>query len=431
MQNKRKRANAAVFPLFLIPQSAIENPQSKIRNPQSAIRRRWPVHPLFLGLVLLLFCNAIKLGSDRLYEKKYFEWIKGKRVGLITNATGVDSQLRLTADRLRTETGIELVALFAPEHGLSGAAQAGDSVTSTATVYSLYGDTPGPTPEMLQNVDVLVFDIQDVGVRFYTYLSTLFESMKSAARDHKPFIVLDRPNPVTGRRTAGPILEPGYESFVGIFKMPIRYGMTVGELASLMNTEAAIGCDLKVVPLKGWKRSRWYDETKLQWVLPSPNIPTVETAVVYPGLCLIEGTNLSEGRGTTKPFELVGAPWLDSVRLARSLNNLGLKGVYFRPQAFTPTFSKHKGEVCQGIQVHVLDRDEFEPLAAVLHLCALIMRQHPAEFQFLESHFDRLAGSCRVREELLRGDSADEIARGWAPDLKAFDTVRKKHLLYR
>ncbi len=397
----------------------------------SKCARRWPVHPVLLALVLVLCFNAIKIGADRLYEKKYFEWIKGKRVGLITNNTGVDSRLQDTADRLRSQTGVELVALFAPEHGLSGAAQAGDPVVTSAAVYSLYGDNRAPTPEMLQNVDVLVFDIQDVGVRFYTYLSTMFESMKSAAQNNKPFIVLDRPNPVTGRRIDGPILQPGYESFVGIFRIPIRYGMTIGELATLMNAEAGIGCDLRVVPLKGWKRSRWWDDTKLEWVLPSPNIPTLDTAIVYPGLCLVEGTNLSEGRGTTKPFELVGAPWLDSERLARSLNNLRLKGVYFRPQAFTPTFSKHKGEVCQGVQVHVLDRDDFEPLAAALHLCSLIMRQHPDQFQFLESHFDRLAGTGQVREALVRGDSVEAILKSWEPDLKAFEKLRKKHRLYR
>ncbi len=394
-------------------------------------RRRWPVHPVFLTLVLVLFCNAIKIGADRLYEKKYFEWIKGKRVGLITNNTGVDSRLQQTAERLRAQTGVQLVALFAPEHGLSGAAQAGDPVVTTAAVYSLYGDNRGPTPEMLQNVDVLVFDIQDVGVRFYTYLSTMFESMKSAAQNHKPFIVLDRPNPVTGRRIDGPILQPGYESFVGIFKIPVRYGMTIGELATLMNAEAGIGCDLRIVPLKGWKRSRWYDDTKLEWVLPSPNIPTLDTATVYPGLCLVEGTNLSEGRGTTKPFELVGAPWLDSERLARSLNNLRLKGVYFRPQAFTPSFSKHQGEVCQGVQVHVLDRDDFEPLATALHVCSLIMRQHPDQFQFLASHFDRLAGTGQLREALVRGDSVEAILKSWEPELRAFDKLRKKHRLYR
>jgi len=381
------------------------------------------------ALIFLVCFNGIRVGADRVFEKKYFQWIKGKRVGLVTNQTGVDSRMALTADRLAAQPDTKLTALFAPEHGLSGAAQAGEKVQSTTSVYSLYGQNPGPTAEMLANVDILMYDIQDVGVRFYTYLSTLYETMRSAAAKGIPLIVLDRPNPIDARRVQGVILESGRESFVGIYRIPIRYGMTVGELAQLMNTEARLGCDLRVVPVKGWKRSHWFDKTRLQWILPSPNIPTVESATVYPGTCLIEGTNLSEGRGTTRPFELIGAPWLDSKRLADSLNRLGLKGVYFRPQAFTPTFSKYKDHVCQGIQVHVLDRDDFEPIEATLHIIEQIMKLQPGSLEF-NNAFDRLTGTTRVREALLRGEAVPAIEKSWEPDLKEFMKIRKKYLIY-
>jgi len=381
------------------------------------------------ALIFLVCFNGIRVGADRVFEKKYFQWIKGKRVGLVTNQTGVDSRMALTADRLAAQPDTKLTALFAPEHGLSGAAQAGEKVQSTTSVYSLYGQNPGPTAEMLANVDILMYDIQDVGVRFYTYLSTLYETMRSAAAKGIPLIVLDRPNPIDARRVQGVILESGRESFVGIYRIPIRYGMTVGELAQLMNAEARLGCDLRVVPVKGWKRSHWFDKTRLQWILPSPNIPTVESATVYPGTCLIEGTNLSEGRGTTRPFELIGAPWLDSKRLADSLNRLGLKGVYFRPQAFTPTFSKYKDHVCQGIQVHVLDRDDFEPIEATLHIIEQIMKLQPGSLEF-NNAFDRLTGTTRVREALLRGEAVPAIEKSWEPDLKEFMKIRKKYLIY-
>jgi uncharacterized protein YbbC (DUF1343 family) len=386
---------------------------------------------LFVLVLIFTVCfnGTVRVGADRLFEKKYFQWIKGKRVGLVTNPTGVDSHLELTADRLGAQADTSLTALFAPEHGLFGAAQAGEQVQSTTTIYSLYGQTPGPTAEMLANVDVLIYDIQDVGVRFYTYLSTLYETMQSAAAKGIPLIVLDRPNPIDARRVQGPVLEAGRESFVGIYRMPIRYGMTVGELAQLMNAEAHLGCDLRVVPMKGWKRSHWFDKTRLQWILPSPNMPTLATATVYPGTCLIEGTNLSEGRGTTRPFELIGAPWLDAESLADSLNRLRLKGVYFRPQAFTPTFSKYKDQLCQGIQVHVLDRDDFQPIEATLCIIDQIMKLQPGSLEF-SNGFDRLVGTTQVREALLRGDSVTAIEKSWEPGLKEFMKTRKKYLLY-
>jgi uncharacterized protein YbbC (DUF1343 family) len=386
---------------------------------------------LLLALAGLLSWNGvIQVGADRLSEKKYFAWIKGKRIGLITNHTGVGSRLEATADQLAARTDVALTTLFAPEHGLSGAAQAGERVPSSQTVYSLYGENRAPTPAMLEQVGVLLYDIQDVGVRFYTYISTLYESMKAAAAKEIPFIVLDRPNPLGGVAVQGPVLEPGYESFVGIFPLPIRYGMTAGELAQMMNHEAELGCDLRVVPIKGWKRSRWWDETGLQWVSPSPNMPSPETAAVYPGQCLVEGTNLSEGRGTTHPFELVGAPWLDSRRLCDALNGLRLAEVRFRPQAFTPTFSKYQGEVCQGLQLHVYDRRRFDPVLTTLQILDQILALHPQEFRFEAATFDRLAGNSWIREALSRREPVDSVVRRWAPGLKEFRTKREKYLLY-
>ena len=248
---------------------------------------------------------------------------------------------------------------------------------------------------MLRGVDLLVYDIQDVGVRFYTYISTLYECMKAAARDGIPLIVLDRPNPIDGDRVEGPLLDTSLVSFVGIHPLPIRYGMTVGELARLFNHEGELGCDLRVVPMQGWRRSRWFDETGLVWIPPSPNMPTLTTATLYAGFCLLEGTNLSEGRGTTRPFELVGAPWLDAPRLAESLNALDLAGVYFRVQSFTPTFSKFKDQVCQGIQIHVVDRDRFDPISGALHLLLQTLDLHPEELKFQDQNVRSAGGSTR------------------------------------
>jgi uncharacterized protein YbbC (DUF1343 family) len=389
---------------------------------------RWRL--LLLGLTFFVCFNGIRVGADRVLEKKYFQWIKGKRVGLITNPTGVNSRLELTADILARTPLTSLAALFGPEHGLYGAAQAGEQVSAGAAYFSLYGENLAPTPEMLRNVDVLMYDIQDVGVRFYTYISTLFETMRVAAERRLPLIVLDRPNPIGGTTVGGPVLESGFESFVGTFRIPIRYGMTIGELAALMNHEAGINCDLRVVPMEGWKRPWWYEQTGLEWIIPSPNMPTLSTAIVYPGTCLVEGTSLSEGRGTTRPFEFIGAPWLDGTRLAKVLNGVGLRGVYFRPQAFTPSFSKYQGEVCEGIQIHVLDRDKFEPLLVALHLLAAARRLHPDKFQIAPGSFDRLAGTARLRERLLAGDSPETIIKSWQDELKGFSAIRETYLLY-
>ncbi|MCZ6878300.1 MAG: DUF1343 domain-containing protein [Acidobacteria bacterium] len=391
---------------------------------------------LSLSLALSLSCqptgppSEVRVGADRLFERPYFNWIQGKRVGLITNPTGVNSELESTMDLLARHSDVQLVALFAPEHGILGQAQAEEGVSSYGNVYSLYGETRAPTAEMLKDVEVLLYDMQDVGVRFYTYISTMFLSMQAAAEKGIPFIVLDRPNPIDGSRVEGPVLQPGYESFVGIYALPIRYGMTAGELAQMLNQQTDLQCDLKVVPLGGWQREQWYDQTGLEWISPSPNMPTVTTAAVYPGLCLIEGTNLSEARGTTHPFELVGAPWLNSRELAESLNRLQLPGVRFREQAFTPTFSKYRDEQTQGIQIHVLDRDLFHPLPTVLHLLKEVRRLHPQQLMFDEAFFDRLVGNSWVRIALTQGTPVEDIVDQWQPALQEFKQTRAKYLLY-
>ena len=274
--------------------------------------------------------------------------IEGRSIGLITNQTGVDPQFRSNLTLFAEHPKVQLVALFSPEHGISGSAQAAIHVPSAVDrgrqipVYSLYGATRQPTPERLAGIDVLVYDIQDVGSRFYTYISTLLRAMKAAASNSVDFIVFDRPNPIRGDRVEGNQLQPAFQSFVGEAAVTIRHGMTVGELAQFCKAELDFASSqLEIVPMHGWRRGMWYDQTGLPWVPPSPNMPTVETATLYPGTCLIEGTNLSEGRGTTKPFEWIGAPWIDPERWADTLNNLDLPGTHFRPIHFTPTFSKY------------------------------------------------------------------------------------------
>ncbi len=373
---------------------------------------------------------TLRLGSDRLFEEPYLGWIQGKSVGLIANHTALNSRLEAVAGVLASRPGIKVKAIFSPEHGFSGDVQAGVLVPHQSRVYSLYGAHRSPTAEMLRGVDLLIYDIQDVGVRFYTYISTLYECMKAAAREGIPLVVLDRPNPIDGDRVEGPLLDTSLVSFVGVHPLPIRYGMTVGELARLFNHEGELECDLRVVPMQGWHRSRWFDETGLVWVPPSPNMPTLTTATLYPGFCLVEGTNLSEGRGTTRPFQLVGAPWLDAPRLAESLNALGLAGAYFRVQSFTPTFSKFKGQICRGVQIHIVDRDRFDPISCVLHFLRQTLDLHPGELEFQDQMFDRLAGQPGLRTGLLQGVPVEQAVSSWRSGLESFRERRARHLLY-
>jgi len=366
----------------------------------------------------------------------------GRRVGLVTHGAAVLPDLTAATAALLA-AGVPVAALFGMEHGLAGAAADGAAVGHAVDrrtgipVYSLYGATREPTAAMLASLDVLVYDVQDVGVRFYTFISTLYYLLRAAGRHGLPVLVLDRPNPINGVTVEGPLVEPGLASFVGIAPIPVRHGLTVGELARFFNAEFGLGADLTVIPMTGWRRELWFDETGLPWVPTSPGMPHLSTATVYPGVCLVEGTNLSEGRGTALPFELVGAPWLDGDALAAGLNRLELPGVRFRPAEFAPTASKHAGVLCRGVQVHVGDRRSFRPLAAGLHLIAACRDQAPDRFEFLASswegrpsHFDLLIGDAAVRPALAAGAAANDVLAGWADGVAAWEAERGAYLLY-
>lgn len=368
-------------------------------------------------------------------EKKV---LKGKKVGLITNPTGIDSELTSVVDLLHDDPEIQLTALFGPEHGVRGDAQAGASVDfyidgkTGLPVYSLYGKTKKPTPEMLKNVEVLVFDIQDVGTRYYTYIYTMAYAMEAAKENGIPFIVLDRPNPQGGEAVDGPVLEQEFSSFVGLYPIPLKHGMTVGELATLFNKEFKIGANLKVIKMKGWKRDMDYDATGLPFVLPSPNMPAVSTTFAYPATGLIEGTNVSEGRGTTKPFELIGAPYINGDVLAGKLNALRLPGVQFRAASFTPMFSKYAGQLSHGVEIYVTDHRKFTAVPIGLHIIKTIHDLYPDDFEFLQANnFNLLIGNGWVKEKIEDGSSVNEIMREYESDLASFKKVRKHYLLYK
>jgi uncharacterized protein YbbC (DUF1343 family) len=383
---------------------------------------------------------TVRNGVDVLLEDPS-EFIGDASVGLITNPTGVTFGLHSTIDAFHKHPGIDLAAVFGPEHGARGDAQDAlpvESRVDEATgvpVYSLYGEVRKPTAEMLEGVDLLVFDIQDVGARFYTYVSTLTLALEAAEEHGKGVVVLDRPNPINGVAVEGNIPEPGFESFVGLHRVPIRHGLTIGELSLLANE--VIGAELRIVPMEGWSRGMWFDETGLPWVQPSPNIPTLETATVYPGTCFFEGVNVSEGRGTTRPFEYIGAPWIDAKGWASALNVLGLDGAVFRPCHFSPTFDKYRGTLCGGVQLHVTDRDAFRPVEAGLHMLATCIDLWPGEHRWRTSresellHFDVLAGTDKIRNALTEGGSVDDIVRSWRGGIASFMERREDFLLYK
>jgi len=388
--------------------------------------------------------------------------IRGKNIGLITNPSGVDGRLNSTISILRRLPGVRLVALYAPEHGVRGDAQAGEYVPFYfdskygLPVFSLYGPSQKPQvgmlrnidefmrsfdttaedktvkPEMTRDIDALLFDVQDIGTRVYTYAATMAYAMQACAESGLEFIVLDRPNPINGRTLEGPVLDyPGFSSFIGLYPIPLRFGLTIGELARLINDRfLEKKVRLTVVPMKHWKRDMDFDETGLPWVAPSPNMPTVETAVVYPGQVLFEGTNISEGRGTTHPFEFFGAPWIDGFDLTTRLNALRLPGVTFREQWFTPTFSKFAGERCGGCQLHVTDRSAYRSVETSLHVIAVIREMYPNVFAFHDEYFDKVCGTSSVRESLLAGTSVRDMIRGFEKGLKEFEELRKAYLLY-
>lgn len=365
--------------------------------------------------------------------------LAGKRVGLITNPTGVNRELESAIGLMAGATDFKLAALFGPEHGVWGDAQAGAAVADGVDArtglpaFSLYGATRKPTPAMLAGLDVLVFDIQDIGARFYTYPWTLALVMQAAREAGIGVIVADRPNPIGGTRVEGPVLDPSLASFVGAYPIPIRHGMTMGELATMMNMDFAIGCDLSVVTCANWRRGDDAALTGLPWVPPSPNMPTIDTAFIYPGTCLIEGTNLSEGRGTTKPFELIGAPFVDAHGLADRLNRRNLPGAHFRPAWFTPSFSKFQGQMCAGVQIHITDRTALAPVDTGIAVLLEVARHHSKDFSFLPGNppfFDKLAGVSWLREAIVAGESLDGIKTRWQAELSAFKLKRARRLLY-
>ncbi len=392
----------------------------------------------------------------------HLDLVKRKRLGLVTNPTGVDSHLHSLIDLLHNHRSIDLVSLFGPEHGIHGNAQAGVNVPfyrdekTGLPVYSLYGQSQKPDPgrfkdpdeamrsfdtvtegkfpdvSMLANVDVLVFDIQDIGTRIYTYIATMAYCMQVCAEKGIGFIVLDRPNPINGKDMEGPILEyPEFSSYVGLYPIPVRHGMTIGELASLFNDRfLSKKVDLTVIPMKGWKRDMWYDQTGLPWILPSPNMPSLQTATVYPGQVFLEGTNVSEGRGTTKPFELFGSPWINSQDLVSTLNRLNLPGVTFKDMWFTPFYSKYCNQLCCGAQLHVFDRESFRPFRTTLHIMQTIRNICPEKFAFHPDYFDKIVGSASIREALEKGGSIEEIMESFAARLEEFKSLRRAYLLY-
>jgi uncharacterized protein YbbC (DUF1343 family) len=311
--------------------------------------------------------------------------------------------------------------------------------TRRVPVYSLYSETREPTAEMLRDVDLLVVDLQDVGTRIYTYIYTMANCLTAARKHGVPVIVCDRPNPIGGDAVEGPMLEQGFESFVGMYPIPMRHGMTIGELARLFNDACGIGADLDVIAMEGWRRAMYFDDTCLPWVLTSPNIPTLETCIVYPGTVLFEGTNVSEGRGTTRPFELVGAPWVAAERFAAAMNGLALPGAFFRPAAFEPTFHKHAKTSCGGCQIHVLDRPAFRPVETGVALLAAFRASDPAQFAWRDPPYeyeheklpiDILAGSAETRERIEAGQTAREIALSWERGVSEFCELRERFLMY-
>jgi uncharacterized protein YbbC (DUF1343 family) len=362
-----------------------------------------------------------------------FAPLRGKRVGLVTNHTGLARDGASAIDLLHQAKDVKLVALFGPEHGIRGVLDARvpsevDAKTGLP-IHSLYGDTRRPTAAMLDGIDTLVIDLQDIGVRFYTYMTTMAFVMEEAARRKLPVVVLDRPNPVDGFQIEGPSLDKGQSGFVAYFPMPIRHGMTMGELARLFNAENRIGADLTVIPLKHWRRDDWFDDTGLPWINPSPNMRNLNQATLYPGIGAIEYTNLSVGRGTETPFEQVGAPWIDGVTLAEMLNARRLPGIRFYPVRFTPTASKYANEVCQGVFMIVTDRLALRPVRVGVEIASAIHKLYGAKFD-LEAT-ERLLGSRDSIARIRRGEDPAAIAASWSAAESRWRLLRNRYLLYR
>ncbi len=384
--------------------------------------------------------TIVKPGIDVLIEQQ-INLIQGKRVGLITNHTGLTSNLKSTIDVLHEYPDVKLVALFGPEHGVRGDISGGKQVptyTDEKTgviVYSLYGKTRRPSPEMLENIDVLIYDIQDIGSRAYTYIYTMAYAMEAAKEADIEFVVLDRPSPLGGEKIAGNVLDPEFSSFVGLYPIPYVYGMTVGELARLFNSEYNINCQLTVVPMEGWTRDMLWPDTGLMWVPTSPHVPHAETSFFVATVgCIGELGKVSIGVGYTSPFELIGTPWMDGYQLARELNSRELPGVHFRPTYFRPYYYMYVDEECIGVQIHILDFEKFKPVITQAHILEAIHKLNPEENIFDTkriSMFQKAFGTDQIHKQILAGKKAAEITAKWAEELEKFNKLREKYLIYQ
>ncbi|HYK88601.1 MAG TPA: DUF1343 domain-containing protein [Acidobacteriota bacterium] len=388
---------------------------------------------------------TVQIGAEVLLRER-IDLVKGAKVGAVVHPASVFPSLQHTADVLLSEGQFRLISLFGPQHGARGEKQ--DNMIESEfyrdpdtqlPVHSLYGAARRPTSEMLDGLDILLYDLQDVGTRVYTFIHTMAYCMEACARSGKRMIVLDRPNPINGVQIEGNLLSRDYTSFVGLYPIPMRHGMTVGELALLFNSEFNIGCDLTVVAMKGWRRSYWFDDTGLPWVAPSPNIPTLDSATVYPGMVLLEGTQLSEGRGTTRPFEIIGAPYIQPRQYATCLGALNLPGVFFRPAYFEPTFQKWKGIICGGVQVHVKDRSAYEPyltgimtisVARSLYPANFRWRDPPYEYEYEKLPIEILCGGREIAGMIEKDLSPDQFRHAWQGDVAGFARQREAYLLY-
>jgi len=380
--------------------------------------------------------GPIRPGIEVLLEDS-LHLVEGRRIGLITNQTGVDASGRSSIDRIHEHPSVDLVALFAPEHGIRGTAEGGETIEDDVDVetglpiFSLYGAVLSPTPEMLDGIDVLLIDFQDVGARYWTYVSTMTLAMEAAAEQEISVVILDRPNPIGGA-VQGNVLDPAYGTFVGRYPMAMRHGMTLGELARYYQGEIGIGVDLHLAPVDGWRRDIPYAETGLPWIRPSPNMPDVESATHYPGTCLFEGTVLSVARGTEAPFQQIGAPWLDGAALADAMNGYRLPGVRFEPVRFAPSApsdGKFDGVEVEGVRL-VATSTEYDPTHAAIALLVETRRMSGPQWAWLQAHFDRLAGTDRLRQAIDAGAGFDEIRSGWQDELEAFKRVREQYLIY-
>jgi uncharacterized protein YbbC (DUF1343 family) len=390
-----------------------------------------PNFPLVANGANTAVSPRVRTGIDVLAGQK-FAPLAGKKVGLITNHTGRDSSGQRTIDLLHKAPKVKLKAIFSPEHGLTGKADRKVSSTkdpiTKVPVYSLYGDTLRPSAKMLKGLDALVFDVQDAGVRFYTYISTMGYAMEAAAQKGIPFYVLDRPNPIRASIVQGPVMDADLKSFTGYFPLPVRHGMTVGELAGMFNAENKMGVKLKVIPMDGYRRNAWFDETSLPWVNPSPNLRSLTQAILYPGVALVEGSNVSVGRGTDMPFEVLGAPWIKAQELADYLQKRNIPGVQFQPAAFAPDGSRFKGEVCYGVRISLTDRQALDSGVLGVEIICALQRHHPQDFEIDKTL--SLVGSRSVFQAIKDGQDPKSIAPLWQAPLDQFRLLRSKYLLY-